>query len=296
MSSVAPVRRDDLPALYRAASAAAKHGQRSYVVLTGALLVLSVVAAICGALTIKHGSFDIAGLAALIALAGSAFVAFWLLENNPHKRWYDSRAAAETAKSLAWLYMAGGGDFAVGNRSESQVRQDLVERIVVLRRALEEAPLPIPDSHEITSAMRQVRAASLSRRREIYLNGRILDQEGYYSQQGRLNDRLRRRWGLTMIGLQLAGVVAAFLKMLGKIDIDLAGIAVTLAVSVAAWTRTRMHDELAEAYKITAHDVVDLRAVLPEVRTERQWAEFVANAETAFSREHTMWLARRRSL
>lgn len=298
MNSPAPhVDENDLPGFFRAADTAARNAQREFFFWTGLMLALSVLAVVFGAVTIKSGSFDWAGLGTLVSLAGAAFAAFWLVQMNPHRRWYDGRALAESTKSVAWQYLVAGGDFGHGARSETEARADLVGRLSSMREQVAGAtPLPVPGALEITPRMEQVRAADLTTRRTVYGLDRVADQEGFYTRKARENERWRKRWGFGAIALQAAGLIAAFLKMLGKLNVDLAGIAAIAAVAVSAWSRTKTHDELAEAYAVTAHEIAGFRALLNDAGGEEEWALYVANAETAFSREHTLWRARRRRL
>ena len=83
-------------------------------------------------------------------------------------------------------------------------------------------------------------------------------------------------------------------RRLTAIVVAVVAVAATAAVAVAAWTRTKAHSELAEAYAVTAREVAQIRASAAEV-AEEDWRDFVANAEQAFSREHTLWHARRRT-
>ena len=51
--------------------------------------------------------------------------------------------------------------------------------------------------------------------------------------------------------------------------------------------------ELAAAYTVTAHEVGLISPKLDAVQTESELSDFVNEVEQAFSREHTMWIARR---
>jgi len=287
---------EDLPAFFRASDAAAKEAQRRFLFWTALMLALSLVAAVFGTFAIGGGDFDWAGLVTLLGLACATFAAFWLVRTNPNRRWYDSRAAAESTKSLAWQYTVCGGDFGRG-RDDSEVRADLVDRLKAIRRQLEGAtPLPLPHGDEITQRMNDIRASDLEARRSVYAKDRIRDQHRFYSDNAQKNEKWRKRWWSGSIVMQAFGLIGALLKMLGKLDIELAGIAITAAVAITAWSRTRAHEELAEAYAVTAHEVNEIGATINDVIGEEQWATYVANAEQAFSREHTLWRARRRQL
>ena len=100
----------DFPALYRSADRESERAQRSYLrslrVRLGALLV----AAFGGALTLTTAAgFQVGG--------GLAFLAFarWAPSSSspgqPLTTWYEGRAAAESAKTLAWRYMVRAEPF-----------------------------------------------------------------------------------------------------------------------------------------------------------------------------------------
>jgi hypothetical protein len=291
-----PVGERDLPSLYRAADVIAASGQRSFFWWTRTLLALSVLAAVFGVFELKTGEFNWAGLVTFAALAGAAVASFWLVRANPHRRWYDGRAAAESAKSLAWQYMVGGGDFGLADGDPSDARAHLVDRLREIHGQLPRGiPLAALGDDPATSRMDAIRAADADTRRAVYLRDRIEDQERWYTAKAQANEAWRKRWGFAAIALQVAGMAAALLRMIGSLEVDLAGIAATMAVAVAAWTRTKAHAELAEAYDVTAGEVAQIKAELGRVGSEEEWAEFVASAEHAFSREHTLWHARRRT-
>jgi hypothetical protein len=50
--------------------------------------------------------------------------------------------------------------------------------------------------------------------------------------------------------------------------------------------------ELSSAYSLTAHEIGIIEDRIDEADTEDEFSDFVNEAELAFSREHTQWLAR----
>jgi hypothetical protein len=57
--------------------------------------------------------------------------------------------------------------------------------------------------------------------------------------------------------------------------------------------QTKQFEPLGNAYAVAAHELGAIRARLDVHRTEREWAQFVSDAERAISREHTLWSASR---
>ena len=55
-------------------------------------------------------------------------------------------------------------------------------------------------------------------------------------------------------------------------------------------------NELTSAYTLTAHEIGIIQGRLEEVDSEEDLSEFINEAELAFSREHTQWVARQNAL
>jgi hypothetical protein len=67
----------------------------------------------------------------------------------------------------------------------------------------------------------------------------------------------------------------------------------TLTASFLAWLQVKQHEELAHSYAVAAHELSFVREAGKLVHQEAELSSFVADAETAISRKHTLWLARR---
>jgi hypothetical protein len=96
-----------------------------------------------------------------------------------------------------------------------------------------------------------------------------------------------------MLVVEILGVAAAILKAVGSLKGDLLGFAGAIVAAMTAWLQTRQHRALAAAYAVTALELASVRARIAHQENESQWAAFVADAEEAFSREHTLWKASR---
>lgn len=286
---------EGLPTLFSAADQEAGKAQSQLFRLTAALLIGAIAAAIFGSFSVEHAGIDYAALGSLIALGGGLVVTYLQSQWNPNRRWYDFRALAESSKSLGWLYAVGGGDFELGTRSEEEMRGDFVDRLRKLRKQLApHTPALEADPVAVTEAMTTSRAASLDERRDNYRTDRLNEQLHWYRRRSNDHSRSARYWvGLTF-GLQGAGFLFASLRLFEVVNADLVGIATTAAVSAAAWLRSHDHAGIAEAYRQTAFELSEVEASIGDPKTEAEWATWVANSETAMSREHTSWLARRR--
>jgi hypothetical protein len=238
-----------------------------------------------GAVTARWAGWVGAG-----AFLGALIVSGLAVTQNLERTWYDGRALAESAKSLAWLYAAKGGELATASEPDSALRSRLGE----LRAELAELDFVVEvEGKDITGPMRELRDHPLETRRSAYLQQRVGDQANYYRRRGQEHRHKARLLRSAAWVAQTAGLVGAVLKGSGILDVDVLGIGAAAAAAVTAWLQTRDHVTLARAYRLTAEDLERVREDVPAGQDEADWAAYVSDAETAMSREHVMWLARR---
>jgi hypothetical protein len=279
-----------LPDAFRKADEASGAAQRRFLRLTLGFLLVNVVAAVLGGPGLSGRADERAALVATGLFVVGLMLTSWLAIERPNRRWYAARAAAESAKTLAVQYGVGGGSFKIGLPA---IERDYRRAIASIPDALDRLP-PLGDLGDaVTPGLAEIRALPLDERRHLYLRERIADQRAWYVSQARTNDLRAMGWRTIMFAGQLLGIGGGFLRVWGVWDVNLLGIAAALTASAAAWIRTKDHEGLAEAYAITQRELgkVEIEGARPT--TEAEWAEFVADAESAVSREHTLWLARR---
>lgn len=285
---------DDLPALYKNADALAGRGQRRTKRYIRAELLLLIAAGATGVTTLRVGPARIDVLAVVGALAFVAALGITTMRalGRPEEDWYSGRAAAESVKTLAWRYAVGGDPFPVTATSPTAEERFLIRLRAILDQ-IHDAALGTAGEHdrEITSRMRDLRAAPFADRHAAYREARISDQLAWYLRRADDHGRSARTWVAVAIGATVVGLLAASAKAVGFIDVDVLGLAASCATSAIGWTQTNQHRNLASAYRLTARELSILRDE-PAPAEEAGWALFVSDAEDAMSREHTMWLAR----
>src|SRR5512133_1055047 len=283
----------DFPALFRSADRESQRAQRSYLTSLRVRLGSLVLAAFGGALTLTTaGGFQVGGGLAFLAFACALGAELFLATTSPLTTWYEGRAAAESAKTLAWRYMVRAEPFEV---DDVDVDKQFHAQTYSLLQDLRSISLGIeePAAQQITDKMRHVRALEFNERRQVYLADRIADQQRWYSEKARWNDRRARGWVLVSIGLEIAGLIGGALKAFGWINFDLLGFLAAAAGGVMAWIEAKQHRNLATAYGIASQELASIASELPTLHSEERWAAFVAQAEEAISREHTLWRASR---
>jgi SMODS and SLOG-associating 2TM effector domain 1/SMODS and SLOG-associating 2TM effector domain 3 len=308
----------NLPPLFVAADRDAAHAQQRFFGLLSAELALLGLGALAGLLSAlpfipssTTAPFAVAGVsipalpyadlasAALIAIA--LVLRLWRFGAHPEDRWYEARAIAESAKSVAWRYAVGGRPFDLG---KDQAAVDALAR-QRFREALTVTPNYQPDAQfaeeeQITPTMRALRMQPAEARRETYRIGRIADQRAWYERNAKRNRTLSRRAHLVIIGLEALAVVAALLQALQIVPVNTQAVLTALIGGGIAWTQARRYQDLGASYRLTAEEArkleesyYKLEGAFQRDPSDATWAQFVDSAEEAFSREHNMWIATR---
>jgi hypothetical protein len=282
----------ELPPLHSATSDASLDGQREFLLLTATQLGLLMLAAITAVLTIEIRSVDIAqGASALcFLLAIGANIA--LLTRRPDRRWYEGRAAAESVKTLSWRYSVGAEPFLL-ETDPNETDTLFVQRLDEILGELPTMSFPGTSGPQITESMRHLRLVSLEDRRRAYETLRIRDQETWYSDRAKLNERRSRQWTAVVVLAEMFGAVVAVGALFEWFEFDVVGIAAAAASAATAWLRSKQHEELASAYSLTAQELGSIHSLIGAQDSDEAWSKFVTDAEEAISREHTMWRASR---
>ncbi|MGE5289742.1 MAG: DUF4231 domain-containing protein [Micromonosporaceae bacterium] len=289
------LRGEDLPSLFHAADVTSLKGQRRFVRGTAFRLGCAVAAAICAALAFLEDTahhrlsyYQLGGVFFFTCVLGTEI---WLLTDRPDRRWYDGRALAESAKTLAWRYAVGGLPFG---KNMIEPEREFGERLTAL---LEDAPEAIYEPTTgvsiVTSAMVHLRSLSLSERRDAYISDRVMEQQAWYAAHAAKNNRRSDQWRLLLIAAEVCGVFGALATGLRIVSFDLGSVFAAVVAAGVAWLAVRQHDQLARAYTFASHELAAAAARLQAVPDEKSWATEVADTEEAISREHTMWRAAR---
>jgi hypothetical protein len=308
----------DLPPLYVAANRDARRAQKRFFGLLRAELTLLALGVLAGLLTVlpfipsfKTDPFAVAGTsipalpyadlisAALIAIA--LILRLWRFRAHPEDRWYEARAVAESARSVAWRYAVGGRPFGVSkdrDAVDALARQRFQETLTVTPSYQPDARAA--EEEQITQAMRALRTQPTEARREAYRVGRIVDQRAWYERKGELNRTLARRVHLVIIGLEALAVIAALLQALRIVPANTQAVLTALIGGGIAWSQARRYQDLSASYRLTAQEARKLEESYHKLEgafqqdpSDAAWAQFVDSAEEAFSREHNMWIATR---
>lgn len=292
------ITRADLPAASRVAGRAAADAQRKYFWLVGADLALIIVGTIATSWAIQVVAARVAlAIVGAVALGLGSLLTLAIRATALDKIWFGARAIAESIKTLAWRYMMRAEPFGpnLDGKQADESFCKAAEQILEGRRSLG-AYLTSANGNadQITAVMRALRDANLTARASCYLEDRIQDQQNWYARQGLAHRSRSTNWLVVIAACQALAVVAAILLVRWPtFDLNLAPILSALATAFLAWLQARRHQDLANAYGLASNELGLILARGSHIVTDDDLSSFVADAENAISREHTMWLARR---
>lgn len=292
MSQASPGTDLQYPGLFTSVDTAAAGQQRQFFALKAIELSALAAGALVGTLAVDD-LWGAAGIAALLCFVLAVGIRLSGAGRSAEKRWYDARAAAESIKSLSWQYAVGGEAFRKGDIDPDGA---FVTHLRQVLHAVPRLDVPATDaSAVVTDDMRGLRAADQDERCRRYREARIDDQVAWYARKARSNRRRSRAWSAVVATLELAAVAVGAARIRGSIDIDLLGVFAATSAGLIAWTQAKNYTQLSESYAVTSHEVGLVAASVRAGVSEEAWAQSVHDAEAAFSREHTLWLARRQS-
>jgi hypothetical protein len=288
----------DLPAVFGIADTISAKGQQQTKRRIIAQLVALNLAAACSIFSLKISTgaitLDWTGLVAVTAFLTVLVLQITRILQKPEQAWYDGRAVAESVKSLAWKYAMGSRPFTIGDESGENVDQLFIGRLQDIVQQMDDPHSSMPwrgEDQQISPSMRVLRAQPLAIRKETYLKRRVQDQHAWYSSKAKWNQRRIARSNLMLIAVAIIGTCAGLMRAVGISPLDFLGLAATLMVTIFTLLRLNQHETLARAYHITAIELHTISQNLDSVQSEEEWSRFVAEAEAAISREHTLWLA-----
>jgi hypothetical protein len=292
------VKNSDYPALFQAADRASIAAQGKHLLFTSSILLCLVVAAGLGAL-----SGVISGAKTSLAVASTALVSLSFVLTairrslKPEKLWYGGRAISESAKSMAWRYMAGAEPYFIGLQG-ADVDTKFIADLKALVKDSDQLAVGVSseytDKPQISPRMREVRAMALDSRRQTYLSQRIADQRSWYGRKARKSQTAESRYFVVILVSQAMALAAgAFMIASPGSRWNLVGVFSALASALVAWLQVRQHEELAQSYAVAALELGFIEEQGSHLGSDADFSNFVGDAENAISREHTLWIARR---
>ena len=282
----------DYPNLYLSANDASISTQRWYLNAIKLYLSLLVTSAITNQFAPKHLAWSVfSALILIVTLGLSIYQAFKRFDII----WYNGRAVAESVKTRTWRFIMKTEPYQddsyeiVAKKFNSDVAEILKENKELCQYLNDQGT-----GDCITAEMNRIRGLDLIKRRGFYKISRIDEQRKWYAKKAKANRIQSSIWFYSMIGSNLIAVVLALVQIacpkMGSFPIE---ILIVVASSILTWMQVKRYQELTTSYNLTAHEITIVRQNIDFCLTDTQLSDFVKDAENAFSREHTQWVARK---
>lgn len=228
----------------------------------------------------------------LVVLAGLfVFKIFKQLDQD----WYRCRALAESVKTSTWRFSMRAHPFE--NTGSIKIPKanfrNLLRDILQTNRHIA-ANLETSVTEQVTHSMVEIRKLPPDERMAYYVKNRIDSQRTWYNTKSNANKNALTFWVAATIVLYIIAAIALNAEQLGLPWAILAfDPLIVIVASALGWLQMKRHGELMASYNLTAHEIGIIRGKSEAVETEEELSDFINEAELAFSREHTQWVARR---
>lgn len=284
---------DDLPGLYQSANQASLNAQENYFRGLWWYLILLV----CAAFVSYAKPSDIVGalLSAGLFLVTLGILIFIRVQ-RPDDTWYNGRAVAESVKTRSWRWMMRAEPYEDCENVEIVSKQFINDLKAILdqNKSLSHHLQSTSAAKDpISKTMKQVRSYSAEERLSIYVDQRVQNQIEWYWHKANFNKRRAKQWFWVSVFLHAAAIAMLLYRIKDPALALPVEVIATAAGAALTWLQAKKHNELNSAYALTAHEIVLIKGESDAVHDEKQLSEYVLNSETAFSREHTQWVARK---
>lgn len=281
------------PGLYQAADTASISAQKKYTTSIFFYLMLLVFSATIDLVIMNS---VVMAFIATVALLSTLSISILLVLKRFDKLWYNGRAVAESVKTLTWRYIMKALPF--DNKDETLARHFFLQNLRVLLKQHQELGHIFGPSaarqDSISPRMAEIRNMSLPDRKSIYLSFRVDDQRDWYSKKAIQNKNYALLWFFIMCVAQALAILCLLIRITEPTWNYLpTSVFIVIAGSALTWMQTKRYQELSTAYSLAAHEICLLRQDIDGISNESQFSTFVNDSETAFSREHTQWQARK---
>lgn len=283
----------EYPALFRSADQASNARQGLYLSLLKAEYGLLFVAAVLSMNVFSGATFYAAYAFVFVLLI---VVLLTRSAAKPEQDWYKCRALAESTKTLTWRYVMRAEPFEEQGQAQlpkTEFRDHLYKLFTANRAAAEKIDPDWSADDQITAGMEARRDRSFEERKIMYMTDRVQDQRHWYVKKAKFNRDAARKW----VAVGVVAYLTAMALAISRIRFpDWQGWpiepVIVFATSVIGWVQIKKFNELSAAYTITAQEIGMIKPTLEAAASERDLSDAVNEAELAFSREHTLWIAR----
>jgi hypothetical protein len=288
----------EMPALFHATDRASLDTQATYISTMRNSLLLIVASSIIGVFSFDDVRLKMwsAAISALF-LAVSMILTLLIQSKKWEDVWYEGRAVAESIKTLSWKYSTCAEPFVQGIQNDvldKNFVEDLKGLMKNKQQLADYITGTLTQGKNITDSMRNMRNQSFGARLAYYIEHRIENQRLWYANKSVYNKNRESTWFTIIILAQLIALASAiYIVVKPTAFFNPTGLLSGVASAGIAWLQLKRHQELTRSYNIASLELGMIVEQSRYVDSENKLAVFIADSETAISREHTLWLARR---
>lgn len=287
------------PSLFKIADQKAAISQKIYIYINLIILILLVLSSLVSVFDDKK----IIGLnlviVGIILIIFSTFLNLYILFFRPEKSWYEGRAIAESVKSLTWKFITNTKPFKL-NLNQDEVETIFVDNLKKIIGQRKDFYILIgkefPNDNIISNEMIQIRNSSFENRKTFYVDNRIQDQINWYAKSSKKNSSKKNITFSFIIGFQILAVILFCFESTHFVNYSLTSTSLTITSVFLTWLQLKRYQELTDSYGITATELKFIKDKSKFVIDNNDLEKYVDDSESAISREHTLWLARRDNL
>lgn len=300
MEKAIAIEREDLPGIYYSASEGSIAAQKKFILLIKTNIGLLITLAVLSAINIGSIGVDFQYLIPLISvvlIVLSIIITFATENGKFEKKWYDGRAIAESLKTLSWKFMMKAEPFY--NLSKEEAETKFLNDFKQIKNAIRPTGelfggVTRANEHQLTDKMKEVFASDLDTRKGTYQKNRINGQKNWYKNNSGINSKNAEHFFWVIICFQILTLFSAlFMILIPNAAFNPTGLVTTAIAVLMTWVQVKQYKNLAESYGITSTELSLIEDAVPNIDTNEKFSIFVAESETAISREHTLWRARR---
>lgn len=281
------------PGLYYEADSASNRQQKIHLRLIKAEFGLLIAASLFSLWSPDLGWYY-AMYAGFIAIPFVLLVTRMILK--PEQGWYQARALAESVKTATWKYMMQAEPFdreQAAQEARANFRNHLRAILKANQHIGHRFDAVAATDEQVTPDMEAARQTKVTDRLAAYLRDRVDDQRSWYALKAGLNKKWARHSVIACSILYITALVLVATRIIRPTwQFAHPEPLLVSATALIGWMQIKKFNELAASYTLTAHEIGIIRSRSEDCTSEEAFAEFVDDAELAFSREHTQWIAR----
>ncbi|WP_223510966.1 DUF4231 domain-containing protein [Pseudomonas sp. BF-R-05] len=285
------MKESDFPGIYQAADTLSGNAQAHFFTALVLNLLSLVLAAVVSVVNYPHW---VSAVVQALLLAGAMASSVYLALVRPERLWYSGRAVAESIKTLVWRYVSRAEPFHEADDVSKTLLLEKLKQVVKQNKAISDKLITHLKEKQISDMMVQLRSGSFDERRNTYIQHRINDQLAWYEKKATFNKRASSRFFATLVLINAIALLCALIKIANvQYQYFPTDILIAIAASLLTWMQAKRFSELSASYALTANEIGIVREQADDLVSDGALSSFVGDAENAFSREHTQWVARK---